>query len=53
MVTITVATAGATIRYTTNGVDPTPADAAIASGGTVMIDASQTLKAKAWKTGHA
>ena len=49
--TVAVTTAGATIRYTTNGVDPTPADTAIASGGTITIDASQTVKAKAWKTG--
>jgi alpha-tubulin suppressor-like RCC1 family protein len=39
-VTLTSATPGATIRYTTNGVDPTPSDPSVASGGTVSVDAS-------------
>ena len=49
--TISCTVSGATIRYTTNGVDPTPSDPIIASGGTVSIDVSQTIKAKAWKSG--
>jgi alpha-tubulin suppressor-like RCC1 family protein len=49
--TITCSVDGATIRYTTNGVDPTPTDQVIASGGTIPIDLTQTVKAKAWKTG--
>ena len=49
--TITCSVSGATIRYTTTGLDPTLADPVIASGGTVSIDASQTLKVKAWKAG--
>ncbi len=47
--TIACAVAGAQIHYTTNGADPTPADPSIASGGAVPINASVTLKAKAWK----
>src|SRR5437899_4535315 len=34
-VQISCATVGATIRYTTNGADPTTSDATIASGGLV------------------
>jgi alpha-tubulin suppressor-like RCC1 family protein len=41
----------ATLRYTTDGAEPTQADPVIASGGTVTVDRSLTLKAKAWKTG--
>jgi alpha-tubulin suppressor-like RCC1 family protein len=52
-VTVTVLTAGATIRYTTNGADPTPSDPQVASGGTVAVDRSLTLKARAWKGGMA
>jgi hypothetical protein len=48
-VVITCTTAGATIHYTTNGVDPMESDPVIASGGTVLVDHSLTLKAKAWK----
>jgi hypothetical protein len=44
-------TAGATIHYTTNGLDPTESDPVIASGSSVLIDQSLTLKAKAWKGG--
>jgi alpha-tubulin suppressor-like RCC1 family protein len=50
-VTITCSVEGATIRYTTNGVDPTLSDPVIASGGTIPIDFTQTLKVKAWKAG--
>jgi len=52
-VVVTCATTGATIHYTTNGVDPTEADPVVASGGSVLVDKSLTLKAKAWKTGLA
>jgi len=51
-VTVTVLTPGATIHYTTNGVDPTPSDATVASGGTVSVDQSLTLKARAFKSGQ-
>jgi hypothetical protein len=47
-VTITCATAGATIHYTTTGVDPTESDPVIASGGSVYVDHGLTLKARAW-----
>ena len=50
-VTVTVATPDAEIRYTLNGSEPTQSDSLVTSGGAVSIDASKTLKAKAWKTG--
>lgn len=50
-VTVNCATAGATIRYTTNGVTPTSSDRTVASGGTVLIDRPLTFKANAFKTG--
>jgi hypothetical protein len=50
-VVITSPTAGATIHYTTNGLDPTESDPVIASGSSILIDHSLTLKAKAWKDG--
>jgi alpha-tubulin suppressor-like RCC1 family protein len=48
VITITCATPGATIHYTLNGVDPSEADPVVASGGTVTLTQSLTLKAKAW-----
>jgi hypothetical protein len=50
-VTITCATPGATIRYTTNGNDPTEASPSVANGGAVAVPLPGTLKAKAWKAG--
>jgi alpha-tubulin suppressor-like RCC1 family protein len=50
-VTVTCATAGADIHYTTNGVEPTQADATIASGGTLSISDPTTLKVRAWRAG--
>jgi hypothetical protein len=50
-VAIICATPGATIHYTTSGINPTESDAAISSGATVLIDGNITLKAKAWKDG--
>ena len=50
-VTVNCSVPGAVIRYTTNSVDPTTSDATIASGGTVLVDRSMTLKAQAWKAG--
>jgi alpha-tubulin suppressor-like RCC1 family protein len=50
-VTVTTQTAGATIRYTTNGQEPTTSDPVVASGATVRVDRTMTLRAKAWKTG--
>lgn len=51
-VTVSSATAATTIRYTLNGVDPTEADSGVPANGVVSIAESQTLKAKAWKTGQ-
>ena len=50
-VVVTCATVGATIHYTTTGVDPTEADPTVASGSTVTMGARGVLKAKAWKDG--
>lgn len=50
-VTVTCATTGATIRYTTNGAEPTTSSPTVVSGATVTISSACTLKAKAWKTG--
>ena len=50
-VAIAITTSGATIRYTQNGNEPTESDSTVASGGTVSVTSSQTLKAKAFKSG--
>ncbi len=50
-VTVTCATPGAVIRYTTNGNDPTESSQSIASGSTIQVTQNTVLKAKAWKTG--
>jgi hypothetical protein len=47
-VQVNCATAGAVIRYTINGVEPTVTDATIASGGSIIINRNLVLKAKAW-----
>ncbi len=46
-VLVTVATPGATIHYTTTGVDPIETDPAITSGDAVPVNESLTLKASA------
>ncbi len=51
-VTITSATSGATIYYTTDGEDPTTSSSSISNGGTVNISSSCTLKAMAAAEGH-
>jgi alpha-tubulin suppressor-like RCC1 family protein len=48
---VITAIAETVIRYTTNGAEPTEADPVVASGGSVAIDVSRTLKAKAWRAG--
>lgn len=48
-VTISCATPGAIIRYTTDGIDPT--ESSPVYSGPVLVDRTLTLKAKAWKTG--
>jgi hypothetical protein len=49
-VTITTSTSGATIRYTTNGSNPTSTSGTVYSGP-VAISATATLKAIAYKSG--
>ena len=50
-VTVTTSTSGATLRYTLTGIEPTTADTVIASGGTVQVSNTVTLRVKGWKTG--
>lgn len=50
-VTITSATSGATIRYTTNGTTPSQSNGTV-YGGAVGIAATTTLKAIAYKSGQ-
>ena len=50
-VTVSCTTPGATIHYTTNGNDPTESDPTVASGSTVAVNTSLTLKAKAFLSG--
>ena len=49
-VTVTGA-AGATLRYTTTGVDPTASDTVVPSGGVITIDRSLVLKVRAFQSG--
>lgn len=51
-VTITCATDGAAIYYTTNGSTPTTLDNYIYNGGSVYLASIVTLKAKAFKSGY-
>jgi alpha-tubulin suppressor-like RCC1 family protein len=44
---------GVEMHYTLSGTDPTQGDPAVAAGGAVTIDATETLKVAAWKTGYA
>jgi alpha-tubulin suppressor-like RCC1 family protein len=48
VVLVTSAMTGATLRYTTNGQDPTESDPEVPATGDVLIAASMTLKARAW-----
>lgn len=50
-VIIAITSAGATIRYTQDGTEPTESATAIASGSSVTASTSQTLKARAFKSG--
>ena len=50
-VILTVDPPSAAIYYTLNGAEPTETDAAVASGGAVVVDRSLTLKARAWAPG--
>ncbi len=51
-VTISSATSGATIYYTTDGNDPTTSSSSINNGGTVNISSNCTLKAMAAASGY-
>jgi alpha-tubulin suppressor-like RCC1 family protein len=44
---------GATLHYTTNGADPTEADATVASGASLGIDRALVLKVRAFQAGVA
>jgi len=48
-VTLSCATSGATIRYTTNNIEPT--SASLQYTGPIAVSANTTIKAKAFKTG--
>ena len=50
-VTVTSPDPSATIRYTTDGTDPISTSSTVASGGSVSISESKTLKASAWLAG--
>lgn len=50
-VTISCATAGATLHYTTDGSDPTTSSPTVANGGTLSISNPSTLKVLAVKVG--
>jgi C1A family cysteine protease len=52
-IVITCGDGDATIRYTTNGTEPAVTSPTIASGGSVWISRTSTLKAKAFKEGWA
>jgi alpha-tubulin suppressor-like RCC1 family protein len=49
--TVNIATTGATIRYTRDGLEPTEADPIVAAGGSIPIDSTQTVTVKAFKDG--
>jgi hypothetical protein len=50
-VTVSTTTTGATLHYTTTGVQPTESDAVVASGGTIPVGQSQVLMVKGFKPG--
>src|SRR5258708_32080659 len=51
VVRISEDTPGATIHYTTNGQDPSENDPTVASGGSITVNQSLSLKARAYKPG--
>jgi alpha-tubulin suppressor-like RCC1 family protein len=50
-VTITASTLDADVFYTQNGAEPTTSDTEVPANGQVAVNISQTLKAKAFKSG--
>jgi alpha-tubulin suppressor-like RCC1 family protein len=50
--TVTISGAsGATLRYTTDGSDPTTSSTSITSGNTLTVDKSMVVKVRAWASG--
>ena len=49
IVTLSCISPNVVIRYTTNGTDPAPTDAAMSSGTTVSVASGMTLKARAFR----
>lgn len=52
-VTVTCSTSGASIFYTTDGIDPTQSSTQLPVAGTILIGTNLTLKARAFKVGMA
>jgi hypothetical protein len=52
IVVVAAATPGATVRYSTDGQEPTASDSAVAPGGHVVVDRSMTLRVRAWAPDH-
>ena len=50
--TVSSSTSGATIRYTTNGAEPTESDAAAPANGQVSLSATSQFRAKAFASGR-
>lgn len=50
-IVVTNQTAGATMHYTRDGVEPTEADPVVADTGSILVDVSQTVSIKAFKAG--
>ncbi|MEJ0000930.1 MAG: chitobiase/beta-hexosaminidase C-terminal domain-containing protein [Verrucomicrobiota bacterium] len=48
-VTISDATSGVTIYYTTNGANPTTSSSTVSSGGTISVNRNTTLKVQAYQ----
>jgi hypothetical protein len=53
IVTITDATPGAVIYYTTDGTPPSRSSPSLSSGGSILINSTETIKALAVATGYA
>lgn len=50
-VTVSTTSPGVTLHYTANGAEPTTSDTTVASGSTVSIASSLTLKVRGWRSG--
>ena len=50
-VTVSTVTPGASLHYTTNGLEPTTSDPTVVSGGTILVDRSATLRVLGVKAG--